>query len=184
MSLEASQRACVSPNQSLVQPSRARGGRRTGRQSTTGSSSQPSSSASSHEAKKKARPLGQCAGMSHEPCADACQVRGCSLEDLAPGQAGPSRVRREPLGISHVDDEPALRDWCKSGAGLLMPRFGHEPHSRSPSDACLVWASVRECPLKKWPWIGRSGDEFAVVCQSLAATRASCGRSGPSDKEA
>src|SRR5215216_5704234 len=52
------------------------------------------------------------------------------------------RLRREPLGIAHVDDEPALRDWCKSGAGLLKPRFGHDPQSRSPSDACLVWATV------------------------------------------
>ena len=44
------------------------------------------------------------------------------------------RLRREPLGIAHVDDEPALRDRGEPGASVLKARFGHEPDSRRPSD--------------------------------------------------
>ena len=44
------------------------------------------------------------------------------------------RLRREPLGIAHVDDEPTLRDGGKPGAGVLKPRFVHEADSRSPID--------------------------------------------------
>src|SRR6478609_4748086 len=36
------------------------------------------------------------------------------------------RLRREPLGIAHVDDKPTLRDRSKPGAGVLKPRFVHE----------------------------------------------------------
>src|SRR3954468_15406384 len=36
------------------------------------------------------------------------------------------RLRREPFGISHVDDEPTLRDGGKPGASVLKPRFAHE----------------------------------------------------------
>src|SRR6266513_2647382 len=57
-----------------------------------------------------------------------------------------SRLRREPLGIAHVDDKPPLRDGGKPGASVLKPRFVHEAESRSPSDGCLVCASVHECP--------------------------------------
>src|SRR2546423_11327536 len=52
------------------------------------------------------------------------------------------RLRREPLGIAHVDDKPTLRDGGKPGAGVLEPRFVHAADSRSPSDGCLAWASV------------------------------------------
>ena len=44
------------------------------------------------------------------------------------------RLRSEPLGIAHVDDEPALVDGGEPGASVLKPRFGQEPDSRSPSD--------------------------------------------------
>src|SRR3954465_2998201 len=37
------------------------------------------------------------------------------------------RLRREPFGIAHVDDEPTPRDGGKPGAGVLEPRFGHDP---------------------------------------------------------
>src|SRR6476646_6082223 len=47
------------------------------------------------------------------------------------------RLRREPLGIAHVDDEPPLRDGGKPGASVLKPRFVHEAESRSPGDGCL-----------------------------------------------
>ena len=57
------------------------------------------------------------------------------------------RLRSEPLGIAHVDDEPALGDGGEPGASVLKPRFGQEPDSRSPSDTSLTCASVRECPL-------------------------------------
>src|SRR4051794_25866686 len=36
------------------------------------------------------------------------------------------RLRREPLGIVHVDDEPTVRDGGKPGASVLEPRFVHE----------------------------------------------------------
>src|SRR5436190_17037401 len=52
------------------------------------------------------------------------------------------RLRREPLGITHVDDKPTLRDGGKPGASVLKPRFVHAADSRSPSDGCLAWASV------------------------------------------
>src|SRR5436305_12142785 len=35
------------------------------------------------------------------------------------------RLRREPLGIAHVDDEPTLRHGGKSGASVRKPRFVH-----------------------------------------------------------
>src|SRR6476469_1222006 len=41
------------------------------------------------------------------------------------------RVRREPLGIARVDNEPTLRDRGKPGAGVLEPRFVHEPDPRT-----------------------------------------------------
>src|SRR5215210_872592 len=43
------------------------------------------------------------------------------------------RLRREPLSIAHVDDEPALGDGGEPGASVLKPRFGQEP-ARRPSD--------------------------------------------------
>src|SRR5437773_10939965 len=42
------------------------------------------------------------------------------------------RLRREPLGIAHVDDKPTLRDRGKPGAGVLKLRFVHAADSRSP----------------------------------------------------
>src|SRR5215212_8664786 len=41
------------------------------------------------------------------------------------------RFRRPPLGVPHVDDEPALRRGGKAGAGVLKPSFGHEQDSRT-----------------------------------------------------
>ena len=52
------------------------------------------------------------------------------------------RLRREPLGVAHVDDKPTLRDGGKPGASVLKPRFVHAADSRSPSDGVLVCASV------------------------------------------
>src|SRR4051794_12889246 len=52
------------------------------------------------------------------------------------------RLRREPLGVAHVDDKPTIRDGGKPGASVLKPRFVHGADSRSPSDGCLVWAAV------------------------------------------
>src|SRR3954454_16802406 len=66
------------------------------------------------------------------------------------------RLRREPLGIAHVDDKPTLRDGGKPGASVLKPRFVHAADSRSRSDGCLACASVPQCP-----W--RAADSFAVV---------------------
>src|SRR4029450_2463328 len=57
------------------------------------------------------------------------------------------RLRSEPLGIAHVDDEPALGDGGEPGASVLKPRFGQEPDYRSPSDRSLTCASVRAAPL-------------------------------------
>src|SRR3954454_21286254 len=54
------------------------------------------------------------------------------------------RPRRDPLGIAHVDDKPTLRHGGKPGANVLKPRFLHAADSRSPSDGCLVCASVRQ----------------------------------------
>src|SRR5215204_5902445 len=61
------------------------------------------------------------------------------------------RLRSEPLGIAHVDDEPALGDGGEPGASVFKPRFGQEPDSRSPSDTPLTCASVRVC----LPEVGR-----------------------------
>src|SRR3954468_25091129 len=54
------------------------------------------------------------------------------------------RLRREPLGVSHVDDKPTIRDGGKPGASVLKPRFVHGADSRSPSDGYLAWATVPE----------------------------------------
>ena len=72
--------------------------------------------------------------------------RGLAVLVGEPTRRAP-RLRREPLGIAHVDDKPTLRDGGKPGAGVLKPRFVHAADSRSPSDGCLAWASVPECPL-------------------------------------
>src|SRR5437763_10270566 len=50
------------------------------------------------------------------------------------------RLRREPLGIAHVDDKPTLRDGRKPGASVLKPRFVHAADSRSQA---TVVSSVR-----------------------------------------
>src|SRR4051812_27290596 len=42
-----------------------------------------------------------------------------------------SRLRREPLGIADVNNEPTLSDGGKPRAGVLKPCFLHEPDSRS-----------------------------------------------------
>ena len=34
-------------------------------------------------------------------------------------------LRRQPLGIPHVHDEPAVVGGCEAGAGVLEPRLGH-----------------------------------------------------------
>src|SRR3954469_17460686 len=44
------------------------------------------------------------------------------------------RLRREPLGVAHVDDKPTIRDGGKPGASVLKPRFVHAADSRSTSD--------------------------------------------------
>src|SRR3954447_16030444 len=36
------------------------------------------------------------------------------------------RFRRPPLGVPHVDDEPALRRGGEAGTGVLEACFGHE----------------------------------------------------------
>src|SRR3954470_8759647 len=54
------------------------------------------------------------------------------------------RLRREPLGIAHVDDKPTLRDGGKPGASILKPRFVHAADSCGPSDGCLACASAPE----------------------------------------
>src|SRR6266540_6435020 len=59
------------------------------------------------------------------------------------------RLRREPLGIADVDDEPTLRDGGKPGASVLKPGFVHPADSRGPRDTSLIWASVRECHLRR-----------------------------------
>src|SRR5436190_18556541 len=59
------------------------------------------------------------------------------------------RLRREPLGVAHVDDKPTLRDGGKPGASVLKPRFVHAADSRSPSDGWLVCASVLSPELRR-----------------------------------
>src|SRR5437868_528980 len=54
------------------------------------------------------------------------------------------RLRREPLGIAHVDDEPPLRHRGKPGTGVLELRLVHAPDSRSRGDGCIACASVAE----------------------------------------
>ena len=60
---------------------------------------------------------------------------------LEPARPAP-RLRSEPLGIAHVDDEPALGDGGEPGASVLKPRFAQEPDFRSPSAPSLTWASL------------------------------------------
>ena len=57
------------------------------------------------------------------------------------------RVRRPPLGISHVDDEPALRHGGKPGTGALKPRFCHHRILAARCAKELACASVREWRL-------------------------------------
>src|SRR3954447_10094665 len=52
------------------------------------------------------------------------------------------RLRREPLGVAHVDDKPTIRDGGKPRASVLKPHFAHGADSRSPRNGYLVWASV------------------------------------------
>ena len=78
------------------------------------------------------------------------------------------RLRSEPLGIAHVDDEPALGDGGEPGASVLKPRFGQEPDSRSPSDTSLTCASVRECPLSESSRL-RSDDRHEDVDEIVTA---------------
>ena len=67
--------------------------------------------------------------------------RGFAVLVCEPARRAP-RLRSEPLGIAHVDDEPALGDGGEPGASVLKPRFGQEPDSRSPSDTPLTCANV------------------------------------------
>src|SRR5947207_13831886 len=71
------------------------------------------------------------------------------------------RLRREPLGIAHVDNGPTLRDGGKPGASVLKPRFVHAADSRSRSDGCLACAcsavdpdapliASRSCVSSRW----------------------------------
>src|SRR4029453_6188407 len=50
--------------------------------------------------------------------------RGLAVLVGEPARRAP-RLRREPLGVTHVDDKPTLRDGGKPGAGVLKPRFVH-----------------------------------------------------------
>src|SRR6266550_2533478 len=59
------------------------------------------------------------------------------------------RLRREPLGIAHVDDKPTLRDGRKPGASVLKPRFVHEAESRSPSERLRPLRCCRQPPSLK-----------------------------------
>src|SRR3954465_2490174 len=52
------------------------------------------------------------------------------------------RLRREPLGIAHVDNEPTLSDGGKPGASVLKPRFLHDPDSRSRDRRAYSYASA------------------------------------------
>src|SRR2546421_1587640 len=65
------------------------------------------------------------------------------------------RLRREPLGIAHVDDKPTLRDGGKPGAGVLKPRFVHAAHSRSPKRRL---SRLRQCSAMH----PERGDRFSV----------------------
>src|SRR6476659_7084249 len=67
--------------------------------------------------------------------------RGLAVFVGEPARRAP-RLRREPLGIAHVDDKPTLRYGGKPGAGVLEPCFVHAADCRSPSDGCLVCASL------------------------------------------
>src|SRR3954447_14573603 len=41
------------------------------------------------------------------------------------------RLRRKPFGVADVDNEPTVSDGGKPRAGVLKPRFLHEPDSRN-----------------------------------------------------
>src|SRR3954465_1377384 len=51
------------------------------------------------------------------------------------------RLRREPLGVAHIDDEPTLRDRGKPRASVFKPRFVHAADSRSRK--------------RRWPRLGQ-----------------------------
>src|SRR6478752_5185656 len=72
------------------------------------------------------------------------------------------RLRREPLGIAHVDDEPPLRDGGKPGASVLKPRFVHEAESRSPSDGCLAMPTLLLWKPARGSW-GKPGFPHAQL---------------------
>ena len=66
------------------------------------------------------------------------------------------RLRREPFGVAHIDDEPTLRDGGKPGASVLKPRFVHEPHSRSPIKRAALGSASANLPeadpdRREWP---------------------------------
>ena len=62
--------------------------------------------------------------------------RGFAVLVREPARRSP-RFGRPPLGIAHVDDEPAFRHGGKPGTGVLTPRFGHGPRFL----AIVAWAS-------------------------------------------
>src|SRR5436190_18069161 len=71
--------------------------------------------------------------------------RGFAVLVREPARCAPC-LRRPPLGIAHVDDEPALSHGGKPGTGVLKPRFGHQPDSGSPG-RCV--SDMRLAPLAR-----------------------------------
>src|SRR3954471_16066875 len=59
------------------------------------------------------------------------------------------RLRREPLGIAHVDDKPTLRDGGKPGASILKPRFVHaaDPRRSKRRSVSPAPASTNDSPM-------------------------------------
>src|SRR5215203_1985339 len=99
------------------------------------------------------------------------------------------RLRREPLGVAHVDDKPTLRDGGKPGASVLKARFVHAADSRSPSDGCLACASAQEWPpsggmgrglLRRWQKVARRRGSLrsGFACSRLALRKGRHRRSG------
>src|SRR6185312_3974505 len=60
-----------------------------------------------------------------------------------------SALREPPLGVAHVDDEPAVGDGCQPRSQVLHACFGHGRDSRCRSDAQSAPPPAESCYLRR-----------------------------------
>ena len=90
------------------------------------------------------------------------------------------RLREPPLGVAHVDDEPALGDGREPRSGVLELRFGHGSDSRSHVGLrrCRLYAATGDGIAR----LDEAGGAWDVEL-SLAGSGAQCLALDPSDPD-